>query len=46
MTVVMMFFAILIGTIFTVDFSRTILALRQERIAIRAMRRKAGGFDV
>ena len=46
MTAVMMFFAILISMIFTIDFSRTILALRQERVAIRAIRRKAGGFDV
>ncbi|MDF1634015.1 hypothetical protein [Mycoplana sp. MJR14] len=46
MTALMMFFAILISSIFTIDFSRTIQALRQERIAIKAMRRKAGGFDV
>lgn len=46
MTLLLMFFAILISTIFTVDFSRTIVTLRRERIAINAMRRKAGGFDV
>ncbi len=46
MTVLMIFFAVLISTIFTIDFSRTIYTLRQERVAIRKMRRKAGGFDV
>jgi hypothetical protein len=46
MTLLLTFFAILISAIFTIDFSRTILTLRKERVAIEARSRKRGGFDV
>lgn len=46
MTGLLIFFAILISTIFAVDFSRTIFELREQRVALKSTQRKAGGFDV
>ncbi|MCF3638693.1 hypothetical protein LXM94_01740 [Rhizobium sp. TRM95111] len=36
----------LIAVTFTYDFVRTIIELREERVAMKAVKREAGGFGV
>ena len=46
MTGFLTFSAIVISAIFTIDCSRTILALRKQHAALKTRSRRPGGFEV
>ncbi len=46
MAMTLMLFAVFISVTFLIDFTKTVLELRRDRLAMREMRREASGFHV
>lgn len=46
MTIATIFFATLISVMFTFDFVKMIIEMQRDRIAMKSIKREAGGFGV
>lgn len=46
MAITMMIVSAVISIVFLVDFAKTILELQRDRVAMKDLNRKAGGFSV